>query len=120
MKMYYIQFADLVRKTMSQRRCPIESPKQRTRKISNLNAFQINWKSDWHWAGSRPVNICSKDLNFVPSSGQRFAEGMSSKDWASITHGGQVARNDVEDPHKSIARLRSMIVVYSGFCFQQI
>ena len=37
----------------------------------------------------------------MPSRRKRLAEAMSRKDWASIAHSRQVARDDVEDPHKS-------------------
>src|SRR5450759_2223250 len=102
MKMYDIEFADFALKRATQRRCPIESSEQRTRKISDLNAFQINRKSDWHGTVSRPVNVRSKDLDFMPSCRQRLAEAMNRKDWPSIAHSRQVARDDVKDPHKSI------------------
>jgi hypothetical protein len=101
MKMYCIKFADFAVKRTTQRWCPIEPSEQRARKISNLNAFQIDRKSDWHTTVSRTINIRSKDLDFMPSCYQRLAETMSCKDRSSIAHGRQVARDDVEDPHKS-------------------
>src|SRR4030095_4401123 len=48
MEMYDIEFFDFTLKRAPQRRCPIEPSEKRTRKISDLNAFQINWKADWH------------------------------------------------------------------------
>jgi hypothetical protein len=37
----------------------------------------------------------------MSSRRQRLAEAMSRKDWPSVAHSRQVARDDVEDPHKS-------------------
>ena len=101
MKMYRIEFADFALKRATQRWCPIESSKPRTRKILDLNAFQINRKSDWHGTVYRPVNVRSKDLDLMPPRHQRLAESMGREDWPSIAHSRQVARNDVKDPHKS-------------------
>src|SRR5262249_3359016 len=101
MEMYYIEFVDFTLKRAAQRRCPIEPSEQRTRKISHLNAFQINWESNWHGAVSRPINVRSKNLDFMLSRRQRLAEAMGRKDWPSIAHSGQVARDDVKDTHKT-------------------
>src|SRR5262249_35019331 len=101
MKMYCIEFANFALQGTTQCRCPIKSSERRTQKISNLNAFQIDGKSDWHRTVSRPINVRSKDMNFVPSHRQRLAEAVSRKDGPSIAHSRQVARDDVEDPHKS-------------------
>src|SRR5438132_11420382 len=49
-------------------RCPIETFEQRTSKISDPNAFQINRNTDWHGTVSRPVNALSPDMNLVPSA----------------------------------------------------
>jgi hypothetical protein len=69
-----------------------------------LNAFQINWDSDWHGAVSRSINVRRKDLDFMPSRRQRVAETMSRKDWPSIAHSGQVAWDNVEHTHKSTSQ----------------
>jgi hypothetical protein len=97
-----MKFADFVLKRATQRRCPIETSEQRTRKISDQNAFQINRNFDWHGTVSRPVHVRSKDLDLMPSDGQRLAEAVNRKDWPSIAHGRQVARDDVEDPQKAL------------------
>src|SRR5437899_7020940 len=100
MKMHYIEFADFALKRATHGRCPIETFEQRTRKISDPNAFQINRNSDWHGTASRPVNVRSKDMDFMPSCRHRLAEAVNRKDWPSIAHSRQVARDDVEDPHR--------------------
>ena len=97
MKMHYIEFANFALKRAAQCRCPIESSEQRTRKISDLNAVQIYRNSDWHGTISRPVNVCSKDLDFMSSYRQRLAEAMDRKYRPSIAHGRQIARNNVKD-----------------------
>src|SRR5437016_14215609 len=107
MKMHYIEFADFALKRATQRRCPIETSEQRTRKISDPNAFQINRNSDWHGTVSRPVNVGSKDLDFMSSRRQCLAEAMSCNDWPSIAQGGQVAGDDVQDPHKGLFQVQS-------------
>ena len=101
MKMHDIEFVDLILKRATQCRCPIKSSQQRARKVSDLNAFQINGRTDWHRTVSRPVNVRSKDLDVMPPRRQSLAQTMSRKDWPAITHSRQVARDDVEDPHKS-------------------
>src|SRR5215471_17324708 len=101
MKMYYIEFVDFALKRATQSRCPIESPEQRTGKISDPNAFQINRKADWHGASSRPVNVRSKDVDLMPSRRQRLAKAVGSKDWPSVAHCRHVARDDMKHPHKS-------------------
>jgi hypothetical protein len=112
MKMYDIEFADFALKRATQRRCPIKSSEQRTGKISDLHAIQINWKSDWHGTVSGAINVRSKDLDFMPSRRQRLTKAMSRKDWSSIAHCRQVARDDVEHMHKStFARPAS---IYAG------
>src|SRR5215468_3776079 len=101
MKMYFIEFADFALKRAPQGRCPIESSEQRTRKISDLNAFEIDRVSNWYGTVSRPVDIRSKDLDFMASRHQRLAEAMNREDWPSIPHSRQVARGNVEDPHRT-------------------
>src|SRR5262249_19498845 len=104
MKMDYIEFAQFPLKRATQRRCPIKTSEQRTRKISDANAFQIDRNSDWHGTVCRTVNVRSKDLDLMPSCRQRLAEAVNRKDWPSIPHSRQVARDDVKDPHKSNRR----------------
>jgi hypothetical protein len=67
MKMHYIEFVDLAPKRPTQRRCPIKPSEQRAGKISDLDTFQINRRTDWHRTVSRPVNVRRKDLDFVAS-----------------------------------------------------
>src|SRR6516165_11569223 len=104
MKMHYIEFVDFPLKRATQFRCPIESSEQRTRKISDPNAFQINREADWHGASSRPVNVRSKDVDLMPSRRQRLAKAVGSKDWPSVAHSWHVARDDVKHLHKSTFR----------------
>src|SRR5262245_46288877 len=105
MKMHYIEFSGFALKRATQRWCPIETSEQRTSKISDPNAFQINRNSDWHGTVSRPVNIRSKDLDFMPSCRHRLADAVNRKDWPSVPHSRQVARDDVEDPQKALFQL---------------
>jgi FixJ family two-component response regulator len=71
--------------------CPIESPDQGTRKISDLNAIKIHRRSDWRRANARSIDVSGKDLHFVPSCRQCSAEAMDRKNWSSIAHSWQVA-----------------------------
>src|SRR5262245_55907665 len=101
MKMHYIEFADFVPKRASQRRCPIETSEQRTGKISDPNAFQINRNFEWDGTVSRPVHVCSIDLDFMSSCRHRLAEAVNGKDRSSVADSRQVTRDDVEDPQNS-------------------
>jgi hypothetical protein len=65
-----------------------------------VNAFQINRQSDWYGTVSRPVDVRSKNLDFMPSRRQCLAEAMSCENWPSIAHSRQIGWDDVEDPHK--------------------
>ena len=47
----------------------------------------------------------------MPSHGQRLAEVMGRKDWPSIAHSRQVARDDVENPHKSTLAKQALLMV---------
>jgi hypothetical protein len=99
MKMHDIQLPDRVMKCAAQRRCPIESPDQGTRKISDLNAIKIHRRSDWRGANARSIDVSGKDLHFVPSCRQCSAEAMDRKNWPSIAHSWQVAWDHMEDSH---------------------
>lgn len=101
MKMYYFEVTDFAHKRATQTRCPIESPEQRTRKIMDPNTFQINRKSDWHGACSRPVNVRSKDVDLMSSRRQGLAKAVGSKDRPSVAHSRHVARDDMKHPHES-------------------
>jgi hypothetical protein len=65
--MYGIELGYFALKCVIQRRRPIKSSQQRTRKIPDLNAVQINRNPDGHTTVSRPVNVRSKDLEVMPS-----------------------------------------------------
>src|SRR5262249_45323182 len=99
MKMHDIELAELVMKCPAQRRRPIESSDQGTRKTLDLNAVKIYWCCDWSGANARSIDIGGKDLHFVPSCRQCSAEAMDCKNWSSIAHSWQIARDHMEDAH---------------------
>jgi hypothetical protein len=99
MKMHDVEFADLVMKRPAERRRPIESSDQGTREISDLNGIKIHGRSDWSGRNSRPVDISSEDLQFVPSCGECAAEAVDGKNWSPVSHGWQIARNYVKNSH---------------------
>jgi hypothetical protein len=86
-------------KRPSESRRPIESSDQGTREISDLNAIKIHWRSDCSGCYSRPVDISGEDLQFVPSCRQCAAEAVDGKNWSSVSHGWQIARNHVKNSH---------------------
>src|SRR5262245_2277368 len=50
-------------------------------------------------ANARSIDIRGKDLHFVPFCCQCAAEAMDCKNWSSIAHSWQIARNHMEDTH---------------------
>ena len=99
MKMHDIELAELEMKCPAERRRPIESSDQGTRKISDLNAVKIYRGCDWSGSDARSIDVSGKDLQFVPFCCQCAAEAMDGKDWSPIAHGWQIARDDMEDAH---------------------
>ncbi len=94
--MKQVKTAPLSEQRPPQRRRPVEPPKKPTRKIRDLNAFEIDRPFQRYVTVAFTIDVRREHVDVVTMSRQRAAERMDRLYGATVAYGGQVGRNDVK------------------------
>jgi hypothetical protein len=90
----------------------VQTPKQTSGKVPDLNAININRLSQRYNAVPDTVNAGGKDMHLVPQRNQSPAQAVHRINRPAIAGGGQITGNDVQNPQNQY--LAANLFMYFG------